>query len=241
MRSGGFTDIHQHVLWGLDDGPETVEQMHAMLELAVEDGIERIAASAHAYPAVQPFDLALYHSRLDEANAYCAGRGWALRLMEGCEIHYCDRVPDLLMAGKLPTLGGSNYALIEFDADVEPQQIGLAADRLFRVGVRPVVAHVERCWNLLRAPKRAMKLREDYGLIYQMNCEAILQPLGFRERRFVRRMLREQAIDVVATDAHDARNRPPRMRMAYRALCEICGSTYARRLLSMDGREEAEH
>ena len=57
----------------------------------------------------------------------------------------------------------------------------------------------------------------------------------------VRRMLREQAIDVVATDAHDARNRPPRMRMAYRALCEICGSTYARRLLSMDGREEAEH
>ena len=86
-----------------------------------------------------------------------------------------------------------------------------------------------------------MELREDYGLIYQMNCEAILQPLGFRERRFVRRMLREQAIDVVATDAHDARNRPPRMREAYRALCEICGSTYARRLLSMDGREEAEH
>ena len=237
----GFTDLHQHVLWGMDDGPKTARQMHAMLEQAVRDGIQRIAATPHAYPRTRPFDLELYRNRLDEANAYCARRGWPLRLIEGCEIHYCDSVPDLLVAGKLPTLGGSNYALIEFDSDVELQQIAQASDRLFRVGFRTVVAHVERCRNLLRAPRRAMELREDYGLIYQMNCEAILLPLNFREQRFVRRMLRAQAIDVVATDAHDTRNRPTCMRNTYLELCEEYGRAYTRRLLCLEDREDAEH
>ncbi|MGN0185558.1 MAG: tyrosine-protein phosphatase [Aristaeellaceae bacterium] len=231
----GFTDLHQHVLWGMDDGPGTARQMHAMLEMAVGDGIARIAATSHAYPGTWPFDLALYRSRLGEANAYCAQRGWPLRLIEGCEIHYCDSVPDLLMDGKLPTLGGSNYALIEFDEDVELRQIGLATDRLSRAGFRPVIAHVERCRSLIRSPKRAMELREDHGLIYQMNCEAVLLPRDFRERRFVRRMLREQTIDIVATDAHDTRNRPLCMRAAYRELCKECGRSYAHRLFSMEG------
>ena len=240
-RSRGFTDLHQHVLWGMDDGPKTAKQMYAMLELAVEDGVERIAATSHAYPKTRPFDLSLYRSRLDEANAYCAQRGWPLRLIEGCEIHYCDSVPDLLVAGKLPTLGGSNYALIEFNEDAEPRQIGLASDRLFRVGFRPVIAHVERCRKLIRSPKRAMELREEYGLIYQMNCEAVLLPFDFLERRFVRRMLREQAIDLIASDAHDTRNRPTCMRETYQELCAEYGRSYARSLLSMDGHEGAEH
>ena len=212
-----------------------------MLELAVEDGVERIAATSHAYPKTQPFDLELYRSRLEEANAYCVRRGWPLRLIEGCEIHYCDSVPDLLVAGKLPTLGGSNYALIEFDDDVELQQIGLASDRLFRVGFRPVIAHVERCRKLLRSPKRAMELREEYGLIYQMNCETVLLPFDFLERRFVRRMLHAQAIDLIASDAHDTRNRPTCMRETYQELCAQYGRSYTRRLFYLDGHEDAEH
>lgn len=240
-RSRGFTDLHQHVLWGIDDGPKTAKQMYAMLELAVKDGVERIAATSHAYPKTQPFDLELYRSRLEEANAYCVRRGWPLRLIEGCEIHYCDSVPDLLVAGKLPTLGGSNYALIEFDDDVEPQQIGLASDRLFRVGFRPVIAHVERCRKLLRSPKRAMELREEYGLIYQMNCETVLLPFDFLERRFVRLMLHAQAIDLIASDAHDTRNRPTCMRETYQELCAQYGRSYARRLFYLDGHGDAEH
>ena len=31
MREEGFSDLHQHVLWGLDDGPQTPEQMRALL------------------------------------------------------------------------------------------------------------------------------------------------------------------------------------------------------------------
>ena len=104
MKTSGFTDIHQHVLWGLDDGPKTPEQMRALLAQNVQSGISLIFATSHAYPKTRPFELELYRERLDEANAYCESQGWSLRVLSGCEIHYCDSVPDLLTAGRLPAL-----------------------------------------------------------------------------------------------------------------------------------------
>lgn len=231
MSGQGFTDLHHHILWGMDDGPKTPEQMHAMLDMAVRDGIGRIAATSHAYPGVQPFDMQKYLARLDEANQYCLQQGWALRLIRGCEIHYCDSVPDLLLAGKLLTLGESRMVLIEFDMDASAENICKAADRLYRAGYQPIVAHVERCGSLVRSPREAMSIREEYGLCYQMNCATVLQPRGLRERRFVQRMLREQAIDLIATDAHDVERRPVCMRAAYGRLLEECDRSYARRLV----------
>ena len=132
MREEGFSDLHQHVLWGLDDGPQTPEQMRALLAQNVQSGISLLFATSHAYPKTRPFELALYRERLDEANAYCESQGWSLRVLPGCEIHYCDSVPDLLTAGKLPSLGNSRHVLIEFDHNAALSQIGEAADSLYR-------------------------------------------------------------------------------------------------------------
>lgn len=235
MKSEGFADLHQHVLWGLDDGPQTSEQMRALLRQDVEEGIRLVFATAHAYPKLRAFDLALYRERLAEANACCESEGWPLRVVPGCEIHYCPAVPDHLSAGRLPTLGYSRHALIEFAPDVSPAEIEEAADRLYRAGYTPVLAHVERYRRLIRSPKRAMALREEYGILYQMNCNTVLYPCGLRTRYFVWRMLRERAIDLIASDAHDANARPVRMRAAYKCIAERYGTAYARRLMCGGG------
>lgn len=235
MREEGFSDLHQHVLWGLDDGPKTPEQMHALLRQNVEERIRLVFATTHAYPKLCPFNLSLYRERLAEANAYCESKGWPLRILPGCEIHYCPAVPDHLSAGRLPTLGYSRHALIEFAPDVSPAEIGEAADRLYRTGYTPVLAHVERYRRLIRSPKRAMALREEYGILYQMNCNTVLYPRGLRTRYFVWRMLRERAIDLIASDAHDANARPVRMRAAYKCIAERYGTAYARRLMCGGG------
>lgn len=231
MRKEGFTDLHHHILWGMDDGPKTPEQMHAMLKRAVKDGISSIAATSHAYPGVRPFDMDKYLARLDEARKYCRQQGWELQLLSGCEIHYCDSVPDQLMAGKLPTLGETRMVLIEFDPHADAATICRASNKLYRAGYQPIVAHVERCRSLLRSPRAAMEIREECGLFYQMNCSTVLEPRGIREHIFVRRMLGAQAIDLVATDAHDTAGRAVCMKETYRALLDRCEPGYARRLV----------
>ena len=233
MKLEGFADLHQHVLWGMDDGPQTSEQMRALLRQNVEEGIRLVFATAHAYPKLRAFDLALYRERLAEANACCESEGWPLRVVPGCEIHYCDSVPDLLTAGKLPALGNSRHVLIEFDHNAALSQIGEAADSLYRAGFQPVLAHVERYQRLVCSPERAMDMREEYGLLYQMNSETVLQPRGFREKRFVKRMLASCAIDAIATDAHDAIHRPARMKVAYQKIAKEQGMDYAERLVSL--------
>ena len=238
MKTSGFTDIHQHVLWGLDDGPKTPEQMRALLAQNVQSGISLIFATSHAYPKTRPFELELYRERLDEANAYCESQGWNLRVLSGCEIHYCDSVPDLLTAGRLPALGSSRHVLIEFDHDAALSQIGEAADSLYRAGFQPVVAHVERYRRIVRSPRRAMEAREEYGLIYQMNCETVLRPAGLWERRFAEKLLNARAVDAIATDAHDTALRPVRMREAYQQIARQYGVRYAGRLVRF-GRQLA--
>ena len=44
----GFADIHSHILYGLDDGAESVEDSLAMLELAAVSGTTDIVATPHA-------------------------------------------------------------------------------------------------------------------------------------------------------------------------------------------------
>ena len=236
MSPHGFADIHQHVLWGLDDGPATRKQMHALLRQNVENGVRLVYATAHAAPGLRRFDAELYRERLKEANAYCRKRDWPLRILSGCEMYYSPAAVDALLEGRIPTLGGSLYVLIEFSEDVSAACIGKAANNLYRAGYRPILAHAERYRCLVRSPARAMAVRDEFGLLLQMNCETVLRPRGFFRRRFVRTLLREQAVDVLASDAHDASRRPVQMRNAYRKIAREYDARYAKRLVHLGWR-----
>ena len=231
-----FTDLHTHILWGMDDGPARPQEMHAMLDLAVQGGVGLIAATSHADPQKCAFPFERYMQRLDEANAYCRSRGWPLRLISGCEILWCDRVADLLREGALPMLGDTRHVLIEFYPDVSLRQITRAAEVVYKAGCFPIVAHVERYRALRKTLRNPLRFKGEHGLLYQMNCDTLLMPRGIMERLFIRRMMVEQAIDLIASDAHDTVMRPMRMRQAYETVKAKYGPEYAQALVTFGDR-----
>ncbi len=226
-----FSDMHQHVLWGVDDGPHSEQAMQDLLEQNAQEGISLVFATSHSDPQLRPLDLSVYRKRLEEANTFCKKKGLNLCVVPGCEIFYRPSVADLLTEGKLLPLGSSRYVLVEFGELVSIGQLQDAADKLYRGGYSPVFAHVERYRCLRRSPKKAMQLREDYGVTFQMNCHTIINPHGWLEQRFVHRMLEAHAIDVIATDAHDTVHRPVCMKAAYQAVADLCSEHYARELV----------
>ena len=195
-----------------------------------------VYATAHAAPGLRRFNAELYRERLKEANAYCRKRDWPLRILSGCEMYYSPAAVDALLEGRIPTLGGSLYVLIEFSEDVSAARIGKAANSLYRAGYRPILAHAERYRCLVRSPARSMAVRDEFGLLLQINCETVLRPRGFFRRRFVRTLLWEQAVDVLASDAHDASRRPVQMRNAYRKIAREYDARYAKRLVHLGWR-----
>ena len=200
----GFTDIHHHILCGMDDGARSPGEMHAMLRRAADDGIARIVATPHVTPGVKYFDRERYDRALEEARAYCRAEQIPIALYPGAEILYTDQTCRLLAEGRVPTLAGTEYVLVEFSPDVRYDRLSDALTRILRAGFLPVIAHAERCRCLTRHLSRLAKLRRELDVCCQVNCASIIRPGDFFTRRFIGKLLEWELVDVIATDAHHA-------------------------------------
>ena len=225
-----FTDIHHHLLYGIDDGPESSRKMYAMLRRAEEQGVNRIVATPHVTPGVKRFNRKQYDKALQDARDYCARKGFDIEIFEGAEILYTDQSCRHLQEDRVPTLAGTDRVLVEFSPDVRFERMREALRRLASGGFSPVVAHVERYQCLVRWPARAERLKDEINIYYQVNCSTIIRCKGFFVRRFMRRMLDYELIDAVASDAHNTTSRPLQMRKAWSILRRDYGSEYARQL-----------
>ena len=225
-----FVDIHHHLAYGVDDGPKSLEQMQKMLRNAAEEGIGTIIATPHATPGVYQFKLDEYRQALAEARAYCIEEGLEIEILEGCEVLYTDQTPRLLGENQLPTLNGTDFVLVEFSPDIKYSKMCEALERLLCEGFRPVIAHVERYDCLLNHPSRVEKLKEEQDILFQMNCSSVIHKKSWRVRHFVKRMLEDELIDALGTDAHNVHSRAANMKEAYKIVKKKYSGKYAKQL-----------
>lgn len=230
----GLTDIHQHLLWGMDDGPETPEGMQAMLHEAHRQQVRRIVAASHAYPGLHPFEMELYQERLSEARQYCQARNWEISILPGAEIAWTYNTVEALRRGQVPTLNGTDYVLLELWKHISWSEVQSAVQQILRAGYLPILAHVERYRCFVWNPDKAIQLKEELPVCYQIDAAPVLDETGPVLRRFMNKMLEAQAIDAVASDAHDCTLRPLRLAEAYEALHKRCGAAYADALFNFE-------
>ena len=86
----GYIDIHSHVLPGLDDGSQSMEQSLAMLRIACEQGIETIVATPHNMPGKGRPDRERVEEEVRRLQKAAVERGIPVRLSQGCEYYYRD-------------------------------------------------------------------------------------------------------------------------------------------------------
>lgn len=225
----GLVDIHQHVIYGVDDGPTKWEETEAMLEKAVSQGIERIVATSHVSPGRTHFDYTEYLDKLNKINYQIWEKKWKLKLLPGCEIYYSPQVLDRLTRRKIPTLAMSNHVLVEFSPFEEYRVIHEAFRTLANAGYRPILAHVERYQCMHDKMQLVLDLKE-FEVLIQMNAQTVLHSQGFGAKRFVRRLLEEGVVDFVATDAHNTSSRPVCLGDAHQFLVKNYGQDLADQL-----------
>ena len=228
----GFTEIHTHVVFGVDDGAQTEADMYALLDAAHKEGVSTLFATSHVTPGIRPFDFEKYKQHLELARRYCRDKGYALELCAGAEILSTPALERYVWEESLPTLGNSNRVLVEFAVKVEFQQIVESVRMLERGGYVPILAHIER-YACLQHSKNAWKLKELCDVGYQVNARTVVEGRGFFQDRCVHKWFDAGLIDWVASDAHDCVRRPFMTQKAYNVLRERYGSAYAGRLLGL--------
>ncbi len=228
----GFSDIHSHFIYGVDDGAKTREHMESMLDAAYAEGITSLFATPHAIPGIRPFDAAAYAQHFDEARAYCHEHGYAMKLYMGAEIMYTPALQDYVVDHQLPTLAGSDHVLMEFVPDVTLQEMESALDLMEQYGYTTVLAHIER-YACLFHRMAASKIKKRYEVKYQVNANTVLNKQGFFRTRCIQGWFKERLVDFVASDAHDVKIRPYQMKKAYSELRQKYGQDYAKQLAGM--------
>lgn len=226
-----FSDIHSHFVYGMDDGAQTAQDMEAMLDAAVADGVGCLIATPHITPGLHPFNEDRFWRHLLEARAYCQIRGYSLNLYAGAEVLYTPALEHYMSRHALPTLANSQKVLLEFAPAISFTEIASAVDLLDRSGYVPILAHIERYKAL--SGLNIYRLKKQHSVLYQVNCSAVIDGEGLFKDMQLRRWFRDELIDHVASDSHNCRLRKTRMKSAFTILSKRFGVEYARHLVGM--------
>ncbi len=231
-----YIDIHCHCLPGVDDGPERMEESLRMLVTAYRDGIRSIVATPHYYPGQNNASPEQIREKLWQLKTEAAAVCPKLSLYLGNELYYNSGLPELLAGKEAFTMADSSYVLMEFAPEVDYTELRNGLYSMQTQGFWPILAHVERYQQLLEDMERARELIE-MGVYLQANASSILGRHGRREKRFLRRLLEEERLHFVATDAHDLSGRPPVLSKCAVYLEKKYGERLTERLLHENPRK----
>lgn len=225
-------DLHTHILPGLDDGSPDLETSVLMAAVAAESGVTHLVATPHSNQrgAFENYASTALQVRFDCLRTAVHEAGIPLELSLGMEIFGTGDVLQLLHDGRLLTLGGGRYLLIEFGFHEDPLRIERLLDALLADGYWPVVAHPERYYGLQRMPNYLFDWA-NRGIVLQVNKGSLFGRFGRGAQALAAAMLERGLVGCVASDAHGPDVRTPDLAGAWDYLAERCSEEMARCLL----------
>lgn len=221
----GFTDIHTHILPGVDDGAAGMPQALELVRMAWKNGTRTLFLTPHyrgkfkESPQWLRESFSMFSQMVREELP-------AMKLVLGSEIHYEADMPERIQQKQVLSINDSQYLLLEFRGSSLRSQIIAGVSEVIRCGFIPIIAHVERYQEFLADDSLVPEVLEK-GALVQLNADSVMGQNGLRVKKFCHRMLKEQMVHFIASDAHDIRKRPPLLRDCFLRVHKKYGEEYA--------------
>lgn len=231
-------DLHCHLLPGIDDGPETLEEALAMARLAVANGITDAFVTPHIHVGRWDNDLAGIAKAVAAQRIELERAGIPLTLGFAAEVRLAYEVLPVIEAGRVPFLGeldGFKILLLELPHSHVPVGSEQFVSWLLKRGIRPMIAHPERNKDILRD---SAKLRPfvHAGCLLQLTADAVAGEFGAASEARAIEFLENGWVTVLASDAHDTESRPPRLAPGLAVASRILGPEAAQNLVDATPR-----
>jgi len=214
-RQQRFTDIHCHLLPGLDDGPQTVSESLALCQSLTEEGIGCVVATPHQLGRFDGCnDAAKVRDAVSSLSEALKNNGIALKVVPGAEVRVDERICKLLEADRILTLAdGGRYILLELPYEVFIDVRPLLSE-LSCIGVQAVISHPERCAPVAALPHMVRRWLEN-GAHLVITASSLLGDFGPKAKKAAWYFLSSGWVSLVATDAHDTGRSCPKMKVAF--------------------------
>ena len=191
-----FTDCHSHILPGVDDGVQTMEEALEILRLYEELGIKSVWLTPHI---MEDMPNTTTHLRERHAELQAAYSG-PIKLYLAAENMLDNLFEERLERNDLLPLGeNGDHLLVETSYFSPTKGLKNILLRIKSKGYHPVLAHPERYAYMDESDYRQLK---DMGVKFQINLPSIAGMYGNRIKKKAMFLMREQAIAYIGTDIH---------------------------------------
>lgn len=200
-------DIHCHIVPAVDDGAADMDTALAMVRMEYQQGVRAVICTPHfrqGYFETSRDTVRTQFQQLEEL----AGKEFPdLRLYLGCEFHRHSSLIERARADTAYRMAGSDYVLLEFSGADPVSVIRRHVTELLTHGLRPVIAHAERYPSIGKVEQ--IRFLAESGAYIQVNAGSILGSEGWLVRRFCRKLLQEDLVHLIGSDAHNTVRRVP--------------------------------
>ena len=214
-----MTDLHCHILPGMDDGAKDTAVSLELLRREYENGVRNIAFTSHfnsERTTVEAFTVKR-QAAFEQLTAALEGQPMQFDFKLGAEVFFSPGLCEL--DTRALCMGDTAYLLLEFPTTHKPHFIRQTLYNLQQQGIVPLIAHIERYPYVLEDPT----LLYDWvaaGAYAQINAGALLEPkLCKKLCKFIQWGL----VHVISTDTHSPDKRPPRMAQGVQQLEKLLG------------------
>ena len=225
-------DLHCHILPGLDDGAQNMEEAIQMARIAYDDGIRVIVATPHTLNGIFINERDLIFSEIEKLQQVLSEEGIDIQILPGSDVHVNYNMLELIQEGKALTVNNNGkYLLLEFPHQLVPPKIPELVFELKLKGITPIFTHPERNAAIQRDLKIILRLVEQ-GALTQITANSITGQFGPQAYKCALEMLKCNMAHIIASDAHSSNVRVPALSGAVRKAAEIIGSAFSKSMVT---------
>ena len=181
-----------------------------MARLAAADGISTMACTPHILPGVYNNSGPAIRRAVARLAESIADADIPISLVTGADVHIAPNLDVQLRDGRAPTLNNSRYFLLEPPHHVLPPRLEDLVFGLQAAGYVPILTHPERL-SWVEGHYDLIGRLVSSSVLMQITAGSVMGRFGRRPRYWAERMLDEGLCHLLATDAHNTEQRPPRM------------------------------
>jgi protein-tyrosine phosphatase len=225
-------DLHSHILAGIDDGAICLEDSLLLIQQAINDDVTHILATPHINFGTFDNDLDSIKIAFASLCQFILRHELNINLAFAAEIRISPEIVQLVNQQQLPFMGkyeGSDIVLLEFPHSHIPPGSEKLIDWLIKKNIRPMIAHPERNRDVWKYPE-IMQPFIQRNCLLQITASSLLGDFGEQSRNHAWDYIESGLVSVVASDMHNLKRRPNKMKDAYQLVKEKCGLEIANSL-----------
>jgi len=207
-------DTHCHILSGIDDGAQTIDDSLKMAKLAIEEGITTIIATPHHNNGKYENPKASILEKVAELNRVLQAEKLPLTILPGQETRITGEFIEDWENDRVLPLNQTQYLFVEFPSSHVPRYAEKMLYDLQLKGLIPIIVHPERNQEIHERPEILYQLVKK-GASAQLTAGSLCGKFGKKVKSFSEQLIEANLIHFVASDAHNITSRAFHLEHAY--------------------------